>query len=320
MAEQVLVPKQPSSKSKSVLLNKVDELITFINETNFDTIANEKSWAIDPNKKKSEFRNYEDNPRKKAVEEFYKNQHENVTYDFVLKQREKYLKFDKCVMTIWDMLHYLDQIVDESDPDTDLSQLEHALQTAEAARKAYPGEEYDWMHVTALIHDLGKVMSVKDDKLGFVGEPQWGTVGDIFPVGCKFSEKNVFYEYFKNNPDWIDSRYNTKYGVYSEKIGLENIYLSWSHDEYLYNIAKNQSNLPFEALCMLRYHSFYPWHTGGDYMYLCNDKDIKVALKWTKIFNTFDLYSKAHDLPKFEDCADYYKAKIEKYFPNPVKW
>ena len=249
------------------------------------------------------------------------------------------------------MLHYLADIVDESDPDTDLSQvcvplisfmssissifqliitklfnavhnkqLEHALQTAESARKAYPDEKYDWLHVTALIHDLGKVMSVKDDKLGFIGEPQWGTVGDIFPVGCKFSEKNVFYEHFKNNPDWTDSRYNTKYGVYSEGIGLDNIYLSWSHDEYMYNICKNQSKLPFEALCMLRYHSFYPWHTGGDYMYLCNEKDINVALKWTKIFNTFDLYSKSHDLPKFEEVADYYKEKIQKYFPNPVRW
>ena len=94
---------QPSSKSpsNSILLNKVDELIKFVNDTNFDDKSNNKSWAIDANKKKEEFRNYEDNPRKKAVEEFYKNQHENVTYDFVMKQRENYLKFDKCVMTMY---------------------------------------------------------------------------------------------------------------------------------------------------------------------------------------------------------------------------
>merc|ERR1719384_1821772 len=106
------------------------------------------------------------------------------------------------------MSQYLADIVDESDPDTDLSQLEHALQTAEAARAAYPDEKYDWLHVTALIHDLGKVMAVKDDKLGFIGEPQWGVVGDIFVVGCAFSKKNVFYEYFRNNPDYKDARYN----------------------------------------------------------------------------------------------------------------
>ena len=49
-------------------------------------------------------------------------------------------------------------MVDDSDPDTDLDQLAHALQTGEAARKAFPGEEYDWLHVTGFIHDLGKIM------------------------------------------------------------------------------------------------------------------------------------------------------------------
>lgn len=25
---------------------------------------------------------------------------------------------------------------------------------------------------------------------------------------------------------------------------------------------------------LFRFHSFYPWHTGGDYDYLCNLKDL----------------------------------------------
>ena len=61
----------------------------------------QKSIFTDPNKKKSDFRNYEDNPRQKGVEQFYKTQHENVTYQFVLSQRENYLKFDKCTMTMY---------------------------------------------------------------------------------------------------------------------------------------------------------------------------------------------------------------------------
>lgn len=53
--------------------------------------------------------------------------------------------------------------------------------------------------------------------------------------------------------------------------------LSWGHEEasndfeifhgcaksllqYLYNVFKHQSSLPREALAMIRYHSFYPWH------------------------------------------------------------
>jgi len=304
----------------SNLVNKVQGLIQLLdNEGIVGQPKEPKSWAIDADKKKEDFRNYEDNPRQKEVEEFYRKQHENTTFDFVMKQRAKWLKFDKCTKTIWEMLHFLDTIVDESDPDTDLSQLEHALQTAEAARAAYPGEEYDWLHVTALIHDLGKVMSVKDDALNLPGEPQWGVVGDIFPVGCKFSDKNVYHEFFAKNPDSKDPRYNTKYGIYEPNCGMENVYLSWSHDEYLYNIAKTQSKLPKEGLYMLRYHSLYPWHSGGDYMYLCNEED-EEALKWTKVFNQFDLYSKSDEPPVLEECAPYYQEKIKKYFPNPVRW
>jgi inositol oxygenase len=38
-------------------------------------------------------------------------------------------------MSIWDAMVMLDTLVDESDPDTDVSQLEHLLQTAEAMRR-----------------------------------------------------------------------------------------------------------------------------------------------------------------------------------------
>ena len=55
-------------------------------------------------------------------------------------------------------------------------------------------------------------------------------------------------------------------------------------------------------------------------MYLCNEEDIKVALKWTKIFNQFDLYSKSDEPPVLEECAPYYKEKILKFFPKPVHW
>ena len=46
-----------------------------------------------------------------------------MTYDFVVKQREKHLKFDKCEMSVWDMAQYLNTVVDDSDPDTDLTQV-----------------------------------------------------------------------------------------------------------------------------------------------------------------------------------------------------
>ncbi len=42
----------------------------------------------------------------------------------------------------------------------------------------------------------------------FYGEPQWGVVGDTFPVGCSPQKSVVYYETsFKDNPDLKDSRY-----------------------------------------------------------------------------------------------------------------
>ena len=55
-------------------------------------------------------------------------------------------------------------------------------------------------------------------------------------------------------------------------------------------------------------------------MHLCNERDIKVGLKWVKIFNKFDLYSKSHECAKLEDVKEYYQEKLKKYFPKPVKW
>ena len=43
----------------------------------------------------------------------------------------------------------------------------------------------------------------------------------------------------------------------------------------------------FISLCMglgpFRYHSFYPWHSGGDYMHLSSERDLQM-LPWVREF------------------------------------
>ena len=41
-------------------------------------------------------------------------------------------------MGVWEAMEYLNTLVDDSDPDTDLTQIEHLLQTAEAIRARRP--------------------------------------------------------------------------------------------------------------------------------------------------------------------------------------
>ena len=50
----------------------------------------------------------------------------------------------------------LNDFIDESDPDVDVPNIVHAFQTAERIREHHP--DLDWLHLTGLIHDLGKVI------------------------------------------------------------------------------------------------------------------------------------------------------------------
>jgi len=106
-----------------------------------------------------------------------------------------------------------------------LVQLQHALQTAEACRAKYPGAEYEWLHLTCLIHDLGKFMFSPNSNS--TGLPQEFVVGDTFPLGCRFDEANIFYDTFKDNPDFKDKRYNSVLGVYKQNCGLSQVRMSW---------------------------------------------------------------------------------------------
>ncbi|CAI0415262.1 unnamed protein product [Linum tenue] len=262
------------------------------------------------------FRDYENenNARHRVVEELYRQQHIHQTFEFVKKMREEYGKLEKGEMSIWECCEVLNNIVDDSDPDLDEPQIMHLLQTAEAIRKDYPNE--DWLHLTALIHDLGKILIHPN----FGGLPQWAVVGDTYPVGCGFSETIVHHKHFKENPDYKNPEYNTKFGVYSEGCGLNNVMMTWGHDDYMYLVAKeNGTTLPSAGLFIIRYHSFYPLHKCDAYKYLMNEED-RENLKWLNIFNKYDLYSKSKVPIKVEEVKPYYESLIKKYFPAKLKW
>ena len=257
-------------------------------------------------KSTEEFRNYEAPPRD-TVREFYRMNHTYQTYEFVQEKRKNFLKFDKKTMPVWAAFDFLNQLVDDSDPDTDLDQFQHLLQTAEAIRAdGHP----DWMVLVGLMHDMGKVLCL-------FGEPQWAVVGDTFPVGCAYSNKVVYPEYFKDNPDFQSSTYQAELGVYSKNCGLRNVNMSWGHDEYVYQMLKDY--LPEPGLYMLRYHSFYAWHREGAYGYLLDQHDSEM-LKWVKLFNPYDLYSKSPSPPDWSKLKGYYEDLVRKYLPENLKF
>ncbi len=204
-------------------------------------------------------------------------------------------------------MEFLEQLVDDSDPDIELPQIAHALQTAEAIRRdGHP----DWFIVTGLVHDMGKVLCLFD-------EPQWAVTGDTFPVGCRYSEKIVHYDFFRGNPDWHVDEYQTRCGIYHEGIGLDNVMLSWGHDEYLYHVLKPY--LPTEAQYMIRYHSFYPCHREHEYEFLMDDTD-REMFRWVRKFNPYDLYTKSDDDQNWQELLPFYKDLTAKFFPESIWW
>ncbi len=257
-------------------------------------------------KSKDNFRNYEA-PARDTVKEFYRLNHTYQTHDFVTQKRNDFLKFDKKEMPVWKAFDFLNELVDDSDPDTDLDQFQHLLQTSEAIRQdGHP----DWMVLTGLMHDMGKVLCL-------FGEPQWAVVGDTFPVGCAYSDKIVYPEFFKDNPDYNNPELNTRFGLYEEGCGLKNVQMSWGHDEYVYHMLKEY--LPQEGLYMLRYHSFYAWHREGQYDHLLDDHD-RDMLKWVNLFNPYDLYSKCPTPPNWKELKPYYESLVKKYLPETLKF
>jgi len=267
-------------------------------------------------KPEKEFRNFsehDDSYIARRVRETYTLMHTNQTVHFVQSQINTWCKFDQFQLSVMEALEKLNILVDESDPDVDIPNIVHAFQTAERIRKFHPDKP--WFQLVGLIHDLGKILAI-------FGEPQWAVVGDTFPVGCAYQPSIVFRDStFQHNPDLRNEVYSTKYGIYHEGIGLDNVIMSWGHDEYMYRVLKNHPNctIPEEGLYIIRFHSFYPWHSGGDYDHLCNDKD-RSMLPWIKEFNRFDLYTKSDEMPNIDFLRDYYQGLCDKYIPGKLKF
>ena len=252
------------------------------------------------------FRNYADH-QDDHVSRFYRDNHRSQTLAFAQQKLKQYGALNHGSMDTWEAIRKLEAIADDSDPDTELSQLDHLLQTAEAIRAAgHPR----WFQLTGLIHDLGKVLCLFD-------EPQWAVVGDTFPLGCRFSESIIYHHFFDQNPDREIDEYQTEYGIYSPNCGLDQVTMSWGHDEYLYRVVR--AYLPPEALYVIRYHSFYSAHQAGAYRHLMNAQDIQM-LEWVRRFQPFDLYSKSDLPPDRGPLMAYYETLVSEFLPPTLNW
>jgi inositol oxygenase len=258
----------------------------------------------------TDYREYES--ASQAVKDNYYKMRTRQTHDHNVKVRELINNHEWKKYNIWDVIEKLHEFIDISDPDVNLPNIHHLFQTAEGIRK--DGGE-DWYQLVGLLHDLGKALFfvINDDELGLSIKEQWGIVGDTFIVGAKLPDECIYPHYNKDNPDMQDNKYNTNLGIYTEGCGLDNIMCSYGHDEYLHRVLLyNGCKIPDKGMYMIRYHSLYPWHTGGAYRQFMNKKDHDM-LPHVRDFNKYDLYTKENLKSNVEELKAYYDVIIKKY-------
>jgi len=236
---------------------------------------------------------------------FYKEMHINQTLDFVKNKYKKYSKLDNTRISIKTALELMDEFIDPSDPDLHEPNSIHAYQTAEAIRKDNP--ENKELQIIGLIHDLGKV-------LFSFGEPDWCVVGDTYVVGCEFPKSIVYYDTLKENKESEFNKYTdagtdtgTSNGIYKPKCGLENLYITFGHDMYLYEVLRQNTNhkISKKGMNIIRYHSFYPWHKEGAYRQFMNEEDDKTL----------------EDVLHFKDeIKQYYDNLLDEFFQGELQW
>lgn len=245
---------------------------------------------------------------------FYESMHKNQTHDYVKGKLQQYENTYNQSFFMSEVLSQMDDFIDPSDPDIDEPNSFHAYQTAESIRKREP--ENKALQICGLIHDLGKILFK-------FGEPPWAVVGDTYVVGCKFPQTIVYYKTMLENPDINNPVFSSKLGIYKEQCGIQNLIITAGHDEYLYNVLQRNNDkhtFPKKYQDIIRFHSFYPWHTGGSYREFMKPEDHKL-LENVLDFNKYDLYSKADDdFVVTDDIRTYYNDLITDFFPVALSW
>jgi len=247
----------------------------------------------------------------------YREMREKQTVDYVLRMREKWLKFDRGKFTVWQVINWISDFVDSSDPDLNLPNIIHFIQTAERAKA---DGRPRWYQLICFLHDIGKAMVLwGDEEDGQSREKQWGLVGDTFVVGARLPEDLVYPEFNQYNRDVGKEFYMSDLGVYEANCGIDNVLLSFGHDDYLYYFLRyNGVDLPEDAFTIARYHSFYPWHTNGAYRQFMSEGDWE-KLEVVREFNQYDLYTKTNE-GDWWNLLGYYRELVEEFMPGEYAW
>lgn len=117
---------------------------------------------------------------------------------------------------------------------------------------------------------IDPVTAIESDK-----DYDWTICGNSRVVGCAAPSDTAYGEFRVRNDDDEDVRFATLNGIYQPHCGFDHVLMTWTGPEYMYHMLKfNGVDIPDEGLHMLRYFTFYDWHTVNHYSSLANDDDV----------------------------------------------
>ncbi len=207
--------------------------------------------AIPSRNSSPRFRDYGKNVRP-GVREFYRLNHTHQTLDFVRAKEAEYLPRTRRRMGIWEAMEYLNTLVDDSDPDTELTpdRAPDADGRGDSSRRPSP-----------LVHPHRPDPRPGQDSLpvrrASVGRRRRHVPGRL-PL-------------LRNESSFTSSSATTLTGTFrSTRPNPEstNRAAAWTGSTCRgattsISIHVVKDHLPDEALAMIRYHSFYPAHREG---------------------------------------------------------
>jgi len=199
----------------------------------------------------------------------YKNSRIYQTPEFVQKMRSKKIS------TYLPFRAIINQLENIYDPITHQNILKKSINSAEFALQ---NNKSDWFVLTTFIKNIGNILYVLDEPENLKSISNY-----TFITGCAFPKQIIYPEFNSFN------NYSPN-GIYKPHCGLNNTYVSYNPNEFLFQTLNNDLNkhlLPPEALYCIRYGNLYLHHRDNAYEHLIDDYD-KAMLPLLQEFDKYD--------------------------------
>jgi hypothetical protein len=202
-----------------------------------------------------------------------KEKHFSQTIDDVIFLNNKYKNPIFGKLKLWDLFQKLNFCIDPTDKI--LYQTNQLIHTAQVLKSMEIQQITDEMlYVTAILHDIGKVLLLTEEN----------------PCNIVCDNQIIV--------------------AHTNKLGFENCFTNWNHDEIAYQRLKDY--IPKEYSWLIRYHSINIEKSKS----FMNEYDIKMYQEFLLPFSKHDKMSKSQITPSIN--WDKYRKMCEKHLPIEI--